>query len=355
MRKIIHIDMDCFFAAVEMLDNPSLRRVPLAVAGASRRSVVCACNYRAREFGVRSATPLFKALELCPGLTVVSPRFERYSEMSRRIRAIFRRYTDLVEPLSLDEAYLDVTARPEPGAEIAAAIRADIRKELGLAASAGVAPNKLLAKIASDWNKPDGQFEAREEDIADFMRELPVRKIWGVGPKAEERLKRLGCLACGDLQRLSRDVLLAEFGRFGLELHQLCRGVDDREVNPVRIRKSMSVESTYADLVDDEAALVERVGELRGELLADLKAREGLLEAVTGVFVKVKFSDFKVTTLSRSGRSLDEGRFREMASEAFRRQPLPARLLGVGVRFGEADRVGRQLELWPPEESLALR
>ena len=238
-RKIIHVDMDCFYAAIEMRERPELRGQPVAVGG-SRRGVLTTCNYEARKFGCRSAMPSFQALRLCPDLVLLPVRFDLYRKESKRIRSIFTSFTDLVEPLSLDEAYLDVSHLRSEAASIAREVRERIREETQLTASAGIAPNKFLAKIASDWRKPDGQFEIRQEDIESFLRDLPVEKIWGVGKRTAKKIHALGAQTCGDLQGFTILELDRRFGRFGQELFNLCRGIDSRRVNPNRERKSVS-------------------------------------------------------------------------------------------------------------------
>ncbi|RYD34079.1 MAG: DNA polymerase IV, partial [Verrucomicrobiaceae bacterium] len=234
-RKIIHIDMDCFYAAIEERENPSLRGKPLAVGGSSRRGVLTTANYEARKYGCRSAMPVFKALELCPHLTLVPVRFDLYRAESSRIRAIFGRFTEIIEPLSLDEAYLDVSHLESSGAVIAREIRAQIREERGITASAGIARNKLVAKIASEWNKPDGQHEVTPEEFDAFIAALPVGKLWGVGKKMRGKLAALGVETCADLQRIDKIELARRFGKWGLELWDLARGIDDRPVETDRV------------------------------------------------------------------------------------------------------------------------
>ncbi len=222
VRRIIHLDMDCFYAAIEVRDKPELAGKPVAVGGArDQRGVLTTCNYEARKFGLRSAMPTFKALQRCPDLIVMPTRFEVYRRESAKIREILLRFTPLVEPLSLDEAFLDVSRHDGDPAALAQIIRQLILQNTRLTASAGIAPNKMLAKIASDWNKPNGQFEIRPEDIAGFMQELPVQKLWGIGTKSAEKFARLGIRTCGELQRCSRIQLHEWFGKFGLELY-LC-------------------------------------------------------------------------------------------------------------------------------------
>src|SRR5438128_7427610 len=223
--------MDCFYAAIEVRDRPALRGKPVGVGGArERRGVLTTCNYEARKFGVRSAMPTFMALQRCPNLIVLTPRFDVYRREAAVIRGILHRFTALIEPLSLDEAYLDVTAHLGEPAPLAQVIRDTIFRKTKLTSSAGIGPNKLIAKISSDLNKPNGQFEVRPEDVPAFMRDLPVRKIWGVGQVLAEKLERLGVKTCGELQRFSRIELYRQFGKFGLALFELCRGIDPSPV-----------------------------------------------------------------------------------------------------------------------------
>lgn len=338
IRKVIHCDCDCFYAAVEMRDDPTLRGRPLAVGGrAETRGVIATCNYEARAFGVHSAMPTARALQLCPQLILLPPDFERYREASRRILAIYRDYTPLVEPLSLDEAYLDVTGveRCRGSASLMAQeIRERIRAEVGITASAGIAPNKFIAKVASDWNKPDGQFVVRPQDVDAFVAALPVKKIFGVGKVTAGKLNRLGVNTCGDLRAWSVADLTREFGSFGASLHRLCRGIDERPVQPDRVRKSLSVETTYTpDLHDLDACRVA----LRA-LLEDFHRRFERARdrpPVHKAFVKVRFADFSRTTAECVSTAPDEAVWLRLLAEAHGRKPLPVRLLGVGVRFAE--------------------
>lgn len=248
MRKIIHVDMDAFYASVEQRDNPELRGKPVVVAWKASRSVVCAASYEARAFGVRSAMPAVRAQRLCPDAVFVPPDFTRYRAVSHDVREIFKRHTDLIEPLSLDEAYLDVTENKTglPTATLVArTIREQIRQELNLRASAGVAPNKFLAKLASDWRKPDGLFVIQPEEIDLFLLPLPVGRLPGVGKVTGEKLERLEIKTVADLRGLEHSVLEAQFGRFGLRLYELVRGIDTSEVVPDRPTKSISAEDTF--------------------------------------------------------------------------------------------------------------
>jgi DNA polymerase IV len=247
-RKIVHVDMDAFYASVEQRDDPHLRGKPVVVAWKGKRSVVCAASYEARKFGVRSAMPAISAERLCPEAIFVPPDFVRYKEASRGAREIFHRHTDLIEPLSLDEAYLDVTENKtnlHTATRVAKMIREQIRDELNLTASAGVAPNKFLAKIASDWRKPDGLFVIQPHEIQDFLLPLPVGRIPGVGQVTESRMKAVGIATVGDLYRLELSDLENHFGSYGMRLYQLARGIDHNPVVANRVSKSISAEDTF--------------------------------------------------------------------------------------------------------------
>lgn len=299
MRKIIHVDMDCFFAAVEMRDNPSLRDIPIAIGGSrERRGVISTANYPARKFGVRSAMSTAMALKLCPHLTLLPGRFEAYREASDHIREIFSRYTSLIEPLSLDEAYLDVTDSLHchgSATLMAQAIRRTIYDELNLTASAGIAPIKFLAKIASDLNKPDGQYVITPEEVPNFIKTLPLSKIPGVGKVSAAKLENMGLRTCEDVQNSDLALLLKRFGKFGRVLWERSQGIDERTVNNERLRKSVGVERTLAEDIHewhDCEAIIERLyPELESRLM---KVKPDLLIARQGV--KLKFNDFQLTT-----------------------------------------------------------
>jgi DNA polymerase IV len=346
-RVIIHLDMDCFYAAIEVRDNPELAGKPVAVGGArDRRGVLTTCNYEARKFGVRSAMPTFKALQHCPDLIVMPTRFEVYRRESAKIREILLRFSPLIEPLSLDEAFLDVSRHDGDPAALAQIIRQLIYQNTQLTASAGIAPNKMLAKIASDWNKPNGQLEIKPENVAEFMQELPVQKLWGIGAKSAEKFAQLGIRTCGELQRCSRIQLYEWFGKFGLELYLLCRGDDRREVTPDRERKSLSNERTFTIDLTSLAQCEARIPDLFEELIADLK-RTGGQDRVKAVFVKIRFADFTRTTVERAGLPLEVESFLRLLREGLQRKDLGVRLLGLGVRFSEEEPAGAtQLELW---------
>ncbi|PYK36920.1 MAG: DNA polymerase IV [Verrucomicrobia bacterium] len=345
LRAIIHLDMDCFYAAIEVRDRPSLRGKPVGVGGArDRRGVLTTCNYEARRFGVRSAMPTFMALQRCPNLIVLPTRFDVYRREAALIRGILHRFTSLIEPLSLDEAYLDVTAHPGAPGPLAQVIRGTIFRKTKLTSSAGIGPNKLLAKIASEINKPNGQFEVTPAQVPEFMEKLPVRKIWGIGEKTERKLEELGVKTCGELQRFSRPELVDLFGKFGLDLYDLCRGIDYRPVEPDRPRKSLSTEETFAVDLTSLEQCEEKLEDLFQELMADLAQKE-TTRSITKIFVKLKFNDFTRTTAEHVGLVPTLQDFRSLLDEAFARTGKPVRLVGLGVRFAETAPESAQMDL----------
>jgi DNA polymerase-4 len=297
VRKIVHVDMDAFYASVEQRDDPNLRGKPVVVAWRGNRSVVCAASYEARRFGVRSAMPALRAERLCPEAIFVPPDFVRYRAVSRQTRDIFRRYTDLIEPLSLDEAYLDVTENKcglPTATKVASAIRHHIRDELHLTASAGVAPNKFLAKIASDWRKPDGLFVIQPEDIDTFLPPLPVERLPGVGKVTAERLATLGIRTVGDLRRIALATIESHFGHHGHRLHELAFGIDENEVIPDRPTKSISAEDTF----ERDLALEETEDAIRrlAEKVWTASRKETRIPRT--VVLKLKTAEFKILTRS---------------------------------------------------------
>jgi len=346
MRKIIHIDMDCFFAAIECRDDPAIASKPVGVGGSSSRSVLTTCNYEARRFGCRSAMPVFKARELCPHLIIKPSRFDIYRRDSRRIRDIFQRYTELIEPLSLDEAYLDVSHQKQYAWDIAKKIRNEILEETGLTASAGISYNKMLAKIASDWRKPNGQFAVTPDTVDEFLIDLPLRRIYGVGPKSAEKLRQQGFETCGQLQKLSQTELIQIFkSAWGHELFKLCRGEDERPVESRQQRKSMSTETTFSEDIETADACIQELDPLLQDLQTDL-AKHRDLPPIHKLFIKLKFSDFQSTTRECLGNTLERATFTRLLREAFERSPKAVRLLGIGVRFVDPDKSNyRQLEL----------
>jgi DNA polymerase-4 len=334
VRKIIHLDMDCFYAAVEMRERPELAGQPVAVGGGSRRGVVTTCNYEARKFGIHSAMPGFQAREKCPQLIFLPVRFDLYRAESARIREILLSYTPLLEPLSLDEAYLDVTGLNRYAWDIAKEIRKRIFDETRLTASAGIAPNKMLAKIASDWRKPNGQFAITPEQVDAFIRDLPVRKIWGVGPKSAAKFEAQGIRTCGDLQKIELPEMMRRHGKWGRELYELCRGHDERAVEPNRIRKSLSNECTYHDNLTTLEQCRAELDKLVDELEADLRAKASD-RPIRKAFVKIRFADFTRTTKECVSANPTRETYHALLAEAYKRSPQPIRLLGSGVRFAE--------------------
>lgn len=341
-RKIIHIDMDAFYASVEQRDDPSLRGLPIAVGGGGPRGVVATCSYEARRFGVRSAMPGGRARRLCPNLVFVKPRFEVYRAVSGQVREIFSRFTDIVQPLSLDEAYLDVTVN-KPGiasaTQIAEQIRAMIRAETGLTASAGVSYNKLIAKLASDQNKPDGICVVRPSEGEAFIAAMPVRRIHGVGPVTAKRMQALGIETGADLRARDMGFLQAHFGSAADYYYRAARGEDDRPVREREGRKSVSVEDTFFDDLSEEAALVAELDRIADNLWGRIEKAGAWGRTVV---LKIKFADFRIITRSRSFSApvrskavlAQAGRDLLLAQLPLR---MGARLLGLGVHNLEGE------------------
>jgi DNA polymerase IV len=352
VRKIVHIDMDAFYASVEQRDDPRLRGKPVVVAWKGNRSVVCAASYEARGFGVRSAMPAIHAERLCPEAIFVPPDFIRYRAVSQSTREIFRRHTDLVEPLSLDEAYLDVTENKTglpTATRVAKTIREQIREELQLTASAGVAPNKFLAKIASDWRKPDGLFVIQPEDLDTFLPPLPIGRIPGVGKVTEKRLATLGIKTVGDLRSLELNILEDHFGRYGQRLYELTRGIDESEVVSDRPTKSISAEDTFETDVplSETEPIILRLAE---KVWAASRKEARIARTVV---LKLKTSDFHILTRSHTPLTPPSS-YEELATIALglrERVQLSLqqrfRLVGVGLsNFRESEEPPAQGDLF---------
>ena len=300
IRKIIHIDMDAFYASVEQLDNSYLRDKPVAVGGSEKRGVVSTASYEARRFGVRSAMSGQQAKRLCPELIFVRPRFDRYTEISKQIRAIFYDYTDLVEPLSLDEAYLDVTENKKgnPSATlIAQEIRQLIFEKIGLMASAGISINKFVAKIASDCNKPNGQKTVNPEDVLDFLEQLDIRKFFGIGKVTAEKMYQLGIFTGADLKTKSLKYLDKHFGKSGRYYYYVVRGLHNSEVKPNRIRKSLAAERTFSENLSSEIFMLEKLDHIAEQVSRRLTKSKVAGKTVT---LKIKYSDFTLQTRSKT-------------------------------------------------------
>lgn len=329
-RKIIHIDLDCYYAAVEMRDNPELREIPLAIGGSQdRRGVISTCNYIARKYGVCSAMATAHALKLCPNLTVIRGDMEKYKAVSKQIHAIFARYTDLIEPLSLDEAYLDVTdSQLFKGSAtlIAQDIRKVIESELHLTASAGVAPIKFVAKVASDINKPNGICVVTPDEIEGFVNELELDKIPGVGKVTLEKLNNLGLYKGINVKNYDQHMLFKQFGKFGCSLWERCHGIDRREITPTRIRKSLGVERTFSQDIRTEQECLEAIESLYEELerrFSKITHEKRIIRQG----IKLKFDDFQQTTVEHKQIGLDKAFFSALLKEAL------ARANGRGIRL----------------------
>lgn len=343
MRKIIHIDMDCFYAAVEMRENPSLVGRPIAVGGSpSQRGVLSTCNYEARRYGLHSAMPSSRAMKLCPHLVLLPGRHALYREESKKIAEIFKDYTSRIEPLSLDEAYLDVSESPLCSGSatlMAKEIRERIFRERKLTASAGIAENKFLAKIASDWNKPNGQLTIPPEKSAAFAAALEIGKIPGIGQVGKKRLNALGIFFAEDILKLSTDEVVKACGSFGFRLIQFAKGIDTRPVVSETIRKSLSTEDTFErDIFGEEICLTQlkaihreflrRIALLTPPILSDSPGK---------IFVKIKYGDFSQTTIERSVQNLYFENFSRLFCERYALRKDFVRLLGLGIRLPEKE------------------
>ena len=335
LRKIIHVDMDAFYASVEELDNPQLKGKPVAVGGSEKRGVVSAANYEARKYGVRSAMSGYLAKKNCPHIIFVKPRFTRYKEISKQIRNIFYAYTDLVEPLSLDEAYLDVTVNKKgnPSATlIAKEIRQRILDELGLVASAGISINKFIAKVASDINKPNGQKTVNPEEVIPFLEDLEIRKFYGVGKVTAQKMYTLGIFTGKDLKTKSLEFLEGNFGKGGSHYYQVVRGIHISEVKPNRTPKSVGAERTFSENLSSEIFMLERLEQIAEELERRLHKSKIAGKTVT---LKIKYSDFTLNTRSKTLPYFiaDKDLILETAKELLYQEELQnsVRLLGISL------------------------
>lgn len=358
MRRIIHVDMDAFYAAVEQIDCPDLAGKPVIVGGDLRRGVVSSASYEARSFGVKSAMPMAQAVKLCPNAIVIKPHMRRYKEVSEKIFEILLSFTPLVEPLSLDEAFLDVTGSEKlfgPAEQIAQQIKARIKNELGLSCSIGIAPNKFLAKLASDLKKPDGFVVVREDEIEKFLKDLPVSKLWGVGKATEQKLQQMGISTIGALRELTHVELIKRFGKMGSHLYALARGIDERPVVPERKAKSISRETTFLEDIYDPETLKGMLFELTEEVAAELREEDLLARTVQ---IKIRFADFKTITRSSSFKqvtNVTELLWREaekLFDEKVDLHRRGVRLVGVGV--SNLTRAEAQLPLFKEQKQARL-
>ncbi|MDR2039613.1 MAG: DNA polymerase IV [Bacteroidales bacterium] len=354
-RKIIHIDMDAFYASIEQRDFPELQGKPVAVGWAASRGVVAAASYEARKYGVRSAMPSVVALRKCPHLIFQPHRFHVYKSVSAQIRDIFREYTDLVEPLSLDEAYLDVSSNKKniaSATHIALEIKQRIREATQLTASAGVSYNKFLAKMASDVNKPDGLFVIKPHQAVGFLKALDVGKLYGIGEVTAEKLRKMGIHTGGDLQALTLDAMIKIFGKKGLFFYDIVRGTDRREVEPERIRKSLSVENTFETDLTSRFSVITELYHLEKRLFEQMQRLQQTARTVT---LKVRFNDFQTITRSRTLNTLiDNYPLLQQTSRSLLNEVSlegkGIRLLGIGLSNLHDPNESRQLELdliWP--------
>ena len=334
-RKIIHVDMDAFYASVEQMDNPELRGLPIAVGGSENRGVVSAASYEARKFGVRSALSGTLAKKYCPQLIFVRPRFDRYKEISEQIRKIFFDYTDLVEPLSLDEAYLDVTQNKKgnPSASlIANEIRERILKEVGLTASAGISVNKFIAKVASDINKPNGQKTVGPDEVIPFLEELPIKKFYGVGKVTTEKMYQLGIFTGSDLKTKTLEFLEKHFGKSGIYYYYVVRGIHNSEVKSSRIAKSVAAEHTFDENLSSEIFMLEKLDIIAEQVVKRIKRYNIAAKTVT---LKIKYSDFTLQTRSKTLPYFisDKSLILETAKELLYQEKMKdsVRLLGISL------------------------
>lgn len=340
-RKIIHIDMDAFYASVEIRDNPSLKGNPVAVgAKPEERGVLCTANYEARAFGVHSAMATSLAFKKCPSLILIPPNFKKYTAVSKQIRAFVREYTDIIEPLSLDECYIDVSALSLPATEIALRLKERIKNELHLTASAGVSVNKLLAKIASDMNKPDGLTVIKPQEIDGFMKNLKVSKLFGVGKVTQKKMSEMGISTCMDLQKMTIEELYLNFGKFGCDLYNFCRGIDNRLVISERKIKSIASECTFPSDSTDMRYIREKLFKEVAIVCDRLIKNKFLCKTVT---LKVKYGDFKLITRSYALNNYSDSQTEiyNVCLSLFEKTEIgvkPIRLIGVSLtNFFEKD------------------
>ena len=348
-RKIIHIDMDCFYAAIEIRDNPKLRGKPVAVGGQpNSRAVICTCNYEARKYGIHSAMPSSQAARLCPDLIFVPVNFDKYRKVSREIHQIFRNFTNVIEPLSLDEAYLDVShssLHSGSATLIAQAVRNEIFQTQEITGSAGIAPNKLLAKIASDWNKPNGQFVITPEQVNEFMLSLPVKKLFGVGKVTAEKLHQNNIKTCGDIQKRSLSEIESLFSSYGRQLYNMAFGIDDRPVVTERKRKSLSVENTFQTDYLPNKVPDALLTSLFDELKRRFQKSEKKLDDIKTIFIKIKFNDFTSTTAQTPYQKFSDLAFKQLFKLRTLNENKPIRLIGFGVHFNDGYIEGKRAQL----------
>ena len=338
-RKIIHIDMDSFFASIEIRDNPSLKNKPVAVGGkANERGVLTTCNYLARKYGLHSAMSSKRAIQLCKDLIILPVNIEKYRKESEEIFKIFKCYSSKIEPVSIDEAFLDVSeskychGNPE---EMARQIRSCIKTDFGITASAGISSNKLIAKICSDWKKPDNQFSVNDDEIQRFIETVSLKSIPGIGKVNFKKCENLNMRTCSDMQKMSKDELANIFGSYGHTLFNLVRGIDNREIETNRVRKSVSVEDTFLSDLNDTKSCKQQLSLLYSKLIERCRSSSVNTDEVREVFLKIKFNDFEIITRQKKCSSLELNEFNKLFDSNIVRIIKPIRLLGIGFRLGD--------------------
>lgn len=345
MRQVLHVDCDCFFAAVEMRDQPQYRHVPLAIGGASdRRGVISTCNYLARKYGVRSAMATGQALKLCPDLKLLPGNMEKYRIASNKVMDILKVYALEFEQVSIDEAYLELPPASN-SILIAQQIRQQVETQVGITVSVGIAPNKFLAKVASDWEKPNGQFHIPPSEVEKFVEALEVRKIPGVGPKSAEKLNNLGLHTCLHIKQLPLEWLIKKFGKFGKILHDRSNGIDHRGLSTDYQRKSISIERTFSEDIMQGTDIALALDEMWPRFLTRIE-NAGLSLTKIAPFVKVKFADFHVTTLANHQKTATVENYLALLNEASIRDKQSIRLIGLGGRLIETSKEHPQLKLF---------
>ena len=349
-RKIIHIDMDSFFASIEIRDNPKLQNKPVAVGGkANERGVLTTCNYLARKYGLHSAMSSKKAIQLCKDLIIIPVDITKYRKISKEIFKIFKCYSRKIEPVSIDEAFLDVSesgyCQGDPE-EMAKQIRSCIKADFGITASAGISSNKLIAKICSDWKKPDNQFSICDDEIQDFIKTVSLKSIPGIGRVNFKKCKTLNMTSCSDMQKISKDELIKIFGSYGYTLFNLVRGIDNREIETNRTRKSISVEDTFLHDLNDTTLCIQQMSILYTKLIERCKSSNVNTNDVREIFLKIKFNDFETITRQRKSLKIELNEFKNLFDSNIVKIVKPIRLLGIGFRFNDKKEESSQYDIF---------
>ena len=349
-RKIIHIDMDSFFASIEIRDNPNLQNKPVAVGGkASERGVLTTCNYVARKYGLHSAMSSKTAIQLCKDLIILPVDITKYRKISKEIFKIFKCYSRKIEPVSIDEAFLDVSesgyCQGDPE-EMAKQIRSCIKADFGITASAGISSNKLIAKICSDWRKPDNQFSICDDEIQNFIKTVSLKSIPGIGRVNFKKCKTLNMTSCSDMQKVSKDELIKIFGSYGYTLFNLVRGIDNREIETNRTRKSISVEDTFLHDLNDTALCIQQLSILYTKLIERCKSSNVNTNDVREIFLKIKFNDFEIITRQRKSLKIELNEFKNLFDSNMVKIVKPIRLLGIGFRLNDKKEESSQYDIF---------